>query len=189
MDRNELAHAVGSSYREILRWETTTQEPRAVKLKQIADALNINIEYFLQDTPFSAEAENAIIYYVPKEEFYSLTGFSEIFDQYKTSCKLYLNRISKKEGLSIALRIMTGFVGASDLPVVYIIVLQDILGKAVDNTDETKTPDNIRQELKQCVDSVDDPDVLRVIGKILVTYTRTQDVKEELALLTQLAAK
>ena len=49
MDRNQVADAVGCSYREILRWETTNQEPKAMTLKKIADALGVKVDYFVEE--------------------------------------------------------------------------------------------------------------------------------------------
>lgn len=49
MTRSELAEAVNSTYRDILRWETTAHEPRAMMLKKIAEALNVSVDYLLSD--------------------------------------------------------------------------------------------------------------------------------------------
>ena len=49
MTRSELAEAINRPYREILRWETTAQEPRAMMLKKIAEALNVSVDYLLSD--------------------------------------------------------------------------------------------------------------------------------------------
>lgn len=51
--RNELAENVGCHYREILRWETSTQEPKASTLKKIADALNVSLDYLVTEDEFT----------------------------------------------------------------------------------------------------------------------------------------
>ena len=83
--------------------------------------------------------------------------------------------------------IMTGFINASDLPTVYTLISRDILDRAVNDSKEKITPDSIRQELKRMIEDIKDPDTLRLIGKVLITYTRDEDTKEERALLLQLA--
>ena len=49
LSRHELSKVVGCTYRELLRWETTSQEPRAATLKKFADALNVPLESFFDE--------------------------------------------------------------------------------------------------------------------------------------------
>ena len=43
--RSVLAEVIGCHYRDILRWETSTHEPKVSTLKKIADALNVSLDY------------------------------------------------------------------------------------------------------------------------------------------------
>ena len=63
LTKSELAKAIGNNYREILRWETTISEPRASKLKQIADVLAVPMDSFFEekggeDEPFMNRIDN-----------------------------------------------------------------------------------------------------------------------------------
>ena len=49
LSRYVLSKVVGCTDRELLRWETTSQEPRAATLKKFADALNVPLESFFDE--------------------------------------------------------------------------------------------------------------------------------------------
>lgn len=45
--RSVLVEVTGCHYRDILRWETSTHEPKVSTLKKIADALNVSLDYLV----------------------------------------------------------------------------------------------------------------------------------------------
>ena len=51
--RSVLAEVIGCHYRDILRWETSTHEPKVSTLKKIADALNVSLDYLAAEDEFS----------------------------------------------------------------------------------------------------------------------------------------
>ena len=51
--RSVLAEVIGCHYRDILRWETSTHEPKVSTLKKIADALNVSLDYLVTEDEFT----------------------------------------------------------------------------------------------------------------------------------------
>lgn len=51
--RSVLAEVIGCHYRDILRWETSTHEPKVSTLKKIADVLNVGLDYLVTEDEFT----------------------------------------------------------------------------------------------------------------------------------------
>ena len=51
--RSVLAEVIGCHYRDILRWETSTHEPKVSTLKKIADVLNVGLDYLVKEDEFT----------------------------------------------------------------------------------------------------------------------------------------
>jgi transcriptional regulator with XRE-family HTH domain len=94
MSKSELAKNIGVLYQDVVRYEKTSREPHPTTLKKIADALDININYFLDEYESDNEDGNLPIDpYLPKSE----SNYGELLKAKKDAIK---NRILAIEDTS-----------------------------------------------------------------------------------------
>lgn len=120
LDRTTFAKEIGVKYRDILRWETTTHEPRAATLKRMADALNINVNYFLDEEA----STDQIISYLSEEEMMNESGLGEILTQKRKQIKACIDKTDDVSLLRTISRLMMDYVDAKLLVYLTDVILE-----------------------------------------------------------------
>ena len=175
LDRTSFAKEIGVKYRDILRWETTTHEPRAATLKKMADALNINVNYFLDDEV----STDQIVSYLSDEEMLSESGLGEILTQKRNQIKACIDKTDDASLLKTISRLMMDYVDAKLL-----VYLTDVIREYTDYSGEIPeqlvTADEKRLFIKQMISAIDDVNLLKSTAKVLAVFTRNADVNNQL---------
>lgn len=175
LDRTTFAKEIGVKYRDILRWETTTHEPRAATLKKMADALNINVNYFLDEEV----STDQIVSYLSEEEMLSESGLGEILAQKRNQIKECIAKTDDVSLLRTISRLMMDYVDAKLL-----VYLTDVIREYTDYSGEIPeqlaTADERRLFIKQMISDIDDVNLLKSTAKVLAVFTRNADVNSQL---------
>ena len=176
MDRNQLADAVGCSYREILRWETTNQEPKAMTLKKIADALGVKVDYFVEE-----EIKNPQILYYLQDRFETegrLQEEAELKEKKNTAIS-HLAEIQDLYTLKIACHLMINYIDSESLKSLYSII-KTISGFGYDTGQNLKPEDEFYRQLTYIIDRTKDSDLLRKIAEITINSTKTDLIPKQI---------
>ncbi|MBQ6355548.1 MAG: helix-turn-helix transcriptional regulator [Solobacterium sp.] len=175
LDRTTFAKEIGVKYRDILRWETTTHEPRAATLKKMADALNINVNYFLDEEV----STDQIVSYLSEEEMLSESGLGEILAQKRNQIKECIAKTDDVSLLRTISRLMMDYVDAKLL--VYLTdVIREYTGYSGEIPEQLATADERRLFIKQMISDIDDVNLLKSTAKVLAVFTRNADVNSQL---------
>ena len=191
MDRSTLAKAVGCSYREILRWETTSREPHAVTLKKIADALDMKLDYFLLEKPFEEESKFYVAFYLKEETYHELFGYNDLPLGNRRIAKKCIDVLDSEHDLKVTASIVNGALRIKDLYLVYTIIHDDILGLDIDPmiAEEELHPDDARALIKDTFMDVSDIEKLQAINKVLLTYMPDEAVRDVTVIIQRAAMK
>ena len=181
LDRTSFAKAIGVKYRDILRWETTTHEPRAATLKKMADALNINVNYFLDE-----EAEYlSLINYLPEEELMTITDLGDILFTKRNQMKACIEKENDFIALQTISRLMMDYVDPKLL--IYLIeVIREYTAYTGEIPEQLVTADERRLFIKDMILYINDFNLLKSTAKVLVAFTRNEDVSTQLGMLMTL---
>ena len=182
LDRTSFAKLIGVKYRDILRWETTSHEPRAATLKKMADVLKIDMDYFFDEN----DGPSVIVSYLSEDEMWQETGLGEILTQKREQIKKCVDNISNDNVLSTTCRLMMDYVDPKMLRYLLDVVLE-LTHYTGSVPDKFNTTDEKRLFIKQMISESDDPAVLRTIARILASFTRNADVTNQLDIVMHLS--
>jgi transcriptional regulator with XRE-family HTH domain len=116
LTRSALAKKIGETYREILRWETSNQEPKFSTLNKIAQALNIDINFFSDDMD-GGTAAYWLIYYIPDiQKLASQSDAGVKLLEARNAAKSIISNFSDYELYSTAEYVFTHYVSKRDYP-------------------------------------------------------------------------
>jgi transcriptional regulator with XRE-family HTH domain len=108
MSRSDLAKNIGVFYQDIVRYEKTNREPHPSTLKKIADTLNVDVNFFLDDIEDyddlgPIKGYSSLDPYLPRNE----STYGELLQGYRESINSSIDEIDDKEKLRMIARMMT----------------------------------------------------------------------------------
>ena len=183
MERKNLAEAVGCSYREILRWETTRQEPKAMTLKKIADVLGIKMDYFVEEESVNPRI---ITYLKDEAEIAELTGLDEALKAKKDTAKSYVSQVNGRFTLQTMCHLMMNYIDAHLLNSIAVSV-QGLVDETSSELNALSTNDDLRLYINKMVDQISDPDLLKKIANIEIESTGLSSINQQVAIAMQFA--
>lgn len=185
MDRNQLAEAVGCSYREILRWETTNQEPKAMTLKKIADALGVKMDYFVEE-----DVKNPQILYYLQDQFEKEGHLQEeeTLKRKKQAALSLINEIHDTYTLRIVCQLMIHYIELDGLKSLY-SAIKAISGFGYDSGQNLMPEDEFYRNLTQIIDRTNDLDFLKRIAEITINCTDLSIIDKHIKIIRTFASQ
>ena len=182
MEKTALANAINSNYREITRWETTSQEPRALKLKQIADVLQVRMDYFVEPE----DTDPDIRFYLSEQEMLEQTGLDELQRQKKASAREYISIIEGDFALKTACHLLMNYADGGKLRSLA-SVIRELSSYSGNEADSMNSKDDLRLHINSMIDDVDDHDLLVKIANLIIEFTSFENMNKQLEILMQFA--
>lgn len=180
--RTELATAIGSYYREVLRWETEDKDPRVAKLKQIADALQIRMDYFGEPD----DVDPDIRFYLTEKEMLDTTGMDDLMDDKRTLAKGYISKIEGVFALKTTCHLLMNYVDGDKINLLSTVVKELSEYNRSDSSRPT-TRDDMRIYINDMIDAIEDPVLLAKIANLIVEFTNFENINKQIAIVMQFA--
>ena len=182
LTRSELAHAVGSPYREVLRWETKGTIPRVAKLKQIADALQIRMDYFGEPE----DVDPDVRFYLSEKEMLETTGMDDLMDDKRSVARKYISEIQGVFALKTTCHLLMNYVDSDKIRTLSSVVRELSEYEGTDSSRIT-TRDELRIYINDMIDTIEDPDLLAKIANLIVGFTGFDNIDKQIAIVMQFA--